>query len=149
MSILVTGAAGFIGFHLCHKLIQEGHELIGIDNVNDYYDQRLKFSRLNLLKTAVAAEHQGTFEFIKCNISGPTALSSVFAKHNPTVVVNLAAQAGVRYSIHNPSAYIESNQLVLPISLNVADTLMFEIFYMLVALFMAEMKNILFLKMTL
>ena len=109
MSILVTGAAGFIGFHLCHKLIQEGHELIGIDNVNDYYDQRLKFSRLNLLKTASAAEHQGTFEFIKCNISDSTALSSVFAKHNPTVVVNLAAQAGVRYSIHNPSAYIESN----------------------------------------
>ncbi|MCI9635489.1 MAG: NAD-dependent epimerase/dehydratase family protein [Hungatella sp.] len=104
-TILVTGAAGFIGSHLIKKLCQDmpGTRIIGIDNLNDYYDVRLKESRLRDLSPFP------TFLFIKGNIADQSCVESVFKTYHPAVVVNLAAQAGVRYSITNPDAYIESN----------------------------------------
>ena len=104
-TILVTGAAGFIGSHLIKKLCQDmpGTRIIGIDNLNDYYDVRLKESRLRDLSPFP------TFLFIKGNIADQSRVESVFKTYHPAVVVNLAAQAGVRYSITNPDAYIESN----------------------------------------
>ena len=104
-TILVTGAAGFIGSHLIKKLCQDmpGTRIIGIDNLNDYYDVRLKESRLRDLSPFP------TFLFIKGNIADQSCVESVFKTYYPAVVVNLTAQAGVRYSITNPDAYIESN----------------------------------------
>jgi UDP-glucuronate 4-epimerase len=101
--VLVTGAAGFIGFHLSRKLCNAGYEVIGIDNLNDYYDVRLKESRLNILKTLP------DFSFHKIDLQDKTALDHLFSTQQFDYVVNLAAQAGVRYSITNPYAYIESN----------------------------------------
>lgn len=103
MSILISGAAGFVGFHLSKRLLCEGKMVVGYDNLNDYYDVSLKQSRLNEL-----AEHPG-FTFIKGDLADAQAVNDVFAQHHPEVVVNLAAQAGVRYSIENPRAYIDSN----------------------------------------
>ncbi len=100
---LVTGAAGFIGFHLCKYLLSLGSEIIGIDNLNDYYDVNLKNDRLNILI------NMGGFTFYKCDISNKYELENIFLKHKPKIVINLAAQAGVRYSIDNPDAYIQSN----------------------------------------
>ena len=104
-TILVTGAAGFIGSNLVKKLFQELPEtqVIGIDNMNDYYDVRLKEQRLEELM------QYPTFTFIKGNIADKQLINDTFAQYNPDIVVNLAAQAGVRYSITNPDAYIESN----------------------------------------
>lgn len=99
----ITGAAGFIGFYLSKKLLEEGCCVVGIDNLNDYYDVRLKQERLAQL------EPYENFTFIEGNISDKTQLMSVFEKYKPNVVVNLAAQAGVRYSIENPDVYIQSN----------------------------------------
>lgn len=101
--ILVTGAAGFIGFYLCEKLLQQGHEVYGIDNLNDYYDVNLKNERL-----ARITRHPN-FQFEKISLEQQDSLNSIFDKFQPDCVVNLAAQAGVRYSIQNPSAYINSN----------------------------------------
>lgn len=101
--ILVTGAAGFIGFFLAERLLQEGHEVQGLDNINDYYDVRLKETRLNILKQHPA------FSFEKASLEDNETLSQVFARFEPDYVVNLAAQAGVRYSLQNPRAYIDSN----------------------------------------
>ena len=101
--ILVTGAAGFIGFHLAQKLLDTGHDVIGYDNVNDYYDPNLKEARLAILKDC------GKFTFYRKDLIDEEALAKVFADHNPQLVVHLAAQAGVRYSLINPKAYIESN----------------------------------------
>lgn len=101
--ILVTGAAGFIGFYLCEKLLQQGHEVYGIDNLNDYYDVNLKKERLARLTL------HPNFQFEKISLEQQDALNSIFDKFQPDCVVNLAAQAGVRYSIQNPSAYINSN----------------------------------------
>lgn len=101
--ILVTGAAGFIGFCLAQKLLQLGHDVYGIDNLNDYYDVSLKQSRLDILKP-----HKN-FRFDKIALEDKTDLDKVFADFNPDCVINLAAQAGVRYSLENPSAYINSN----------------------------------------
>ncbi|MBU0992203.1 MAG: NAD-dependent epimerase [Proteobacteria bacterium] len=101
--ILVTGAAGFIGFFLSKRLLEDGFQVTGIDNLNDYYDVRLKESRLNLLK------EYSDFTFHKTDIADEEALSSIFKAADIDVVVNLAAQAGVRYSIENPQAYIQSN----------------------------------------
>lgn len=99
----VTGAAGFIGFYLCKRLLEEGCNVIGIDNMNDYYDVNLKYERLEKLKPFEK------FTFINGDISDKDKLMSVFEKYKPNIVINLAAQAGVRYSIENPDVYIQSN----------------------------------------
>ncbi len=108
MTVLVTGSAGFIGFHLSKKLINNGVPVIGIDNLNNYYDVNLKNERLNQLK--ITAKKSGTdFIFIKGNIQDELKIKEIFKIYKPEKVVNLAAQAGVRYSIENPSEYIQSN----------------------------------------
>ena len=103
MKILVTGSAGFIGFHLSKSLLEDGYEVLGIDNVNDYYDPNLKLARLEQLKP------YKNFKFERIDISHRENLSAVFKEFVPTKVVNLAAQAGVRYSIENPYAYMDAN----------------------------------------
>ncbi|MFD2131652.1 GDP-mannose 4,6-dehydratase [Pseudogracilibacillus auburnensis] len=100
---LITGAAGFIGSFLSKKLLEQGCQVIGIDNLNDYYDINLKQARFDLLKS------YKNFTFIKGDIAEKSQLTDVFAKYKPNFVVNLAAQAGVRYSIENPDVYIQSN----------------------------------------
>lgn len=100
---LITGAAGFIGFFLSKKLLDQGCRVIGIDNINDYYDVNLKYDRLEKLKPS------DKFTFIKGDISDKDMISKVFEEYKPDIVVNLAAQAGVRYSIENPDVYIQSN----------------------------------------
>lgn len=101
--ILVTGSAGFIGFHLSKRILSEGGEVIGFDNLNDYYEVSLKESRLDILKKF------DKFTFIKGNLADREAVNNLFDTYKPDIVVNLAAQAGVRYSIDNPDSYIESN----------------------------------------
>ncbi|MGQ4650678.1 NAD-dependent epimerase/dehydratase family protein [Lyngbya aestuarii] len=101
--ILVTGAAGFIGFHLCQKLLARGESVVGIDNLNDYYDVNLKQARLAQL------ENQSNFEFAKLDLANRDGMASLFAEHQPEKVAHLAAQAGVRYSLKNPYAYSDSN----------------------------------------
>lgn len=106
MKILVTGAAGFIGFHLIKALLKKEYCIVGIDNLNDYYDVALKEQRLKILNETANSE---LFTFIKMNIADRQAMSTLFSDHSFDVVINLAAQAGVRYSIENPNAYIDSN----------------------------------------
>lgn len=103
MKIMVTGTAGFIGNHLALRLLERGDEVIGIDNLNDYYDVNLKLSRLARIK-----DHPG-FTDVRLDIADRAGMEAVFKKYQPQKVVNLAAQAGVRYSIQNPHAYIDSN----------------------------------------
>lgn len=103
MKILVTGSAGFIGFNLSQRLLSRGDQVIGIDNVNNYYDVSLKEARLNLLKA------QENFGFYKLDLADKEKIEQLFSEHKFDVVVNLAAQAGVRYSLENPHAYINSN----------------------------------------
>ncbi|WP_105618971.1 GDP-mannose 4,6-dehydratase [Vallitalea okinawensis] len=100
---LITGAAGFIGFYLSKKLLEKGCRVIGIDNINGYYDVNLKYERLEKLNPFE------NFTFIKGNISDKAMIMETFVEFKPNIVVNLAAQAGVRYSIENPDVYIESN----------------------------------------
>jgi len=118
MKILVTGAAGFIGFHLVKKLSSMGHHVIGIDNINDYYDVSLKYARLYQCGIQQEVIQYGkkipgallsNYYFIKLDITDNEKLSAVFAEENFECVCNLAAQAGVRYSLKNPHAYTESN----------------------------------------
>ncbi len=106
MRVLVTGACGFIGYHLCKRLIEENIELIGIDNLNSYYDPKLKNSRLDEL---INISNHKIFNLYKKDILDKDTLKNIFNDYKPQYVVNLAAQAGVRYSIENPSAYINSN----------------------------------------
>ena len=101
--IIVTGAAGFIGFHLANRLLKAGYSVIGADNLNDYYDVNLKTARL-----AALANNTG-FRFIKIDIAEKERMASLFEKEGPEIVVHLAAQAGVRYSLINPYAYLNSN----------------------------------------
>ena len=108
--VLVTGSAGFIGFHLTKALLGLGVEVVGIDNLNNYYDPKLKTNRLENLDDFVN-EHRinELYHFVKLDISDNVALSRLFHEHDFKVVINLAAQAGVRYSLENPKAYIDSN----------------------------------------
>jgi len=103
MKILVTGAAGFIGFNLSSRLLKDGHKVYGIDNLNDYYDVNLKKSRLSI------NEKQAGFKFILGELADREKIADLFATHSFDYVINLAAQAGVRYSIENPASYIDSN----------------------------------------
>jgi len=103
MKILVTGAAGFIGFHSCIRLLEEGHEITGIDNINNYYDIQLKHSRLEKLKTKT------NFIFKKIDLADRSGIAELFKNNSFDVVLHLGAQAGVRYSIDNPFAYLDSN----------------------------------------
>lgn len=110
MKILITGSAGFIGYHLTKKLLSQGHSVLGIDNLNDYYDPALKTSRLNSLADFCIAEKcQNRYSFQKIDISDRKTVETLFKSEQFDRVVNLAAQAGVRYSIENPHAYVESN----------------------------------------
>ncbi|MFI2742790.1 NAD-dependent epimerase [Zhouia sp. PK063] len=118
MKILVTGAAGFIGFHLSKQLLSENHEVVGVDNLNDYYDVHLKIARLQELGIQVnkntaygesLTSNNYKFKFLKLSIEDRTLLPELFKKESFDVVCNLAAQAGVRYSIENPNTYIDTN----------------------------------------
>lgn len=105
MKILVTGCAGFIGFHLCKSLLDDDYEVLGIDNLNNYYDPNLKLARLKELKP------YKNFKFEKVDIADKDLITRSFQSFKPNKVVNLAAQAGVRYSIENPYAYMNSNMV--------------------------------------
>ena len=118
MKLLLTGTAGFIGFHLAKRLLADGHEIIGLDNINEYYDVRLKYARLK--ETGIASSEIAygkmlqsdvftNYRFIKLNLEDRSSIESIFSKEKFDYVVNLAAQAGVRYSIENPHTYIDSN----------------------------------------
>lgn len=106
MNILLTGVAGFIGFHLARRLLADGHTVLGLDNLNDYYNVQLKTDRLRLLKEGPDSER---FAFAKIDLADKEALDDIFQKNSFSHVVNLAAQAGVRHSLENPLAYIRSN----------------------------------------
>lgn len=118
MKILVTGTAGFIGSHLAKRLLERGDEVVGLDNINDYYDQRVKYGRLEragVLQDAIAynkivpSSLHVNYRFIKLNLEDKASLETLFASEKFDAVCNLAAQAGVRYSLSNPQAYIDSN----------------------------------------
>lgn len=100
---LLTGAAGFIGFHLAKMLLDQGATVVGFDNINDYYDTKFKYARLNIL------EKYNNFKFMKGDLADKQAVDKLFIEFKPPIVVNLAAQAGVRYSIDKPETYIHSN----------------------------------------
>ena len=108
MKILVTGNAGFIGFHAAKFLLERGNDVVGFDCVNDYYDPSLKEARLKLLET-IALRSSGKYEFIRDNLANLASVNSCFKKHKFDRVIHLAAQAGVRYSLENPHSYVESN----------------------------------------
>ncbi|MFT0714922.1 NAD-dependent epimerase [Flagellimonas lutimaris] len=120
MKILVTGAAGFIGFHVAKKLLKKGHIVLGLDNINDYYDVNLKFNRLKQLgiepsdaesfnKFCESGIYDDRFRFIRLDLADREAIAKLFKEEKLEVVCNLGAQAGVRYSLQNPQAYIDSN----------------------------------------
>lgn len=119
MKILVTGAAGFIGFHLSNVLVKQGHQVVGMDNINDYYDVNLKYARLEALgidrvsagnwRKTVSSSSYDNFSFQRLGLEDKEGLEALFSSSNFEVVCNLAAQAGVRYSLENPNAYVDSN----------------------------------------
>ncbi|AOM81657.1 NAD-dependent epimerase [Salisediminibacterium beveridgei] len=103
MNILISGAAGFIGMYLSKRLMEEGHQVVGVDNINDYYDTQLKQDRLALLN------EYGAFSFYEVDLADRARFNQIFQDNQIDVVINLAAQAGVRYSLENPHAYVDSN----------------------------------------
>ena len=103
MAILLTGVAGFIGYHVAERLLADGREVVGVDNVNDYYDPSLKWARLARL------EGRPGFRFVRADIADAAAMTALFADVKPDIVIHLAAQAGVRYSLTNPHAYVQAN----------------------------------------
>ena len=103
MKILVTGVAGFIGMHVALRLLNDGHEVVGLDNLNDYYDVDLKHARLKEIGNSER------FSFFKLDLTNRNGINELFKENRPEVVINLAAQAGVRYSLNNPHSYIDSN----------------------------------------
>ena len=117
MKVLITGTAGFIGFHLTERLLREGHAVIGVDQVNDYYDVNLKKDRLAFSgidwnvepQKGIRSSKHKQYVFYKASLEDKSAIYSIFQKEQPDAVCNLAAQAGVRYSLKNPDAYIQSN----------------------------------------
>jgi UDP-glucuronate 4-epimerase len=118
MKILITGAAGFIGFHTVNKFIDEGHEVVGLDNINDYYSPQLKYARLkesgiinDKIKWyhSVKSTNNENYSFVRMNLEDKQQLFSLFQNEKFDMVINMAAQAGVRYSIENPDVYIQSN----------------------------------------
>ena len=119
MKVLVTGAAGFIGFFTCRKLLEMGHEVYGIDNLNDYYEPSLKYARLEQLGIKKASDRDTSlftnssvyksFKFSKIDLTNSIKIDELFEREQFEIVCNLAAQAGVRYSIENPTSYIDSN----------------------------------------
>ena len=118
MKILVTGTAGFIGYHLAKKLLNRGDEVVGLDNINDYYDVNLKYARLNELGISkeeiienelISSKTYSKHKFVKMDLSDTNEMYKLFESEKFDAVCNLAAQAGVRYSIENPHAYIDSN----------------------------------------
>src|SRR5882724_3335978 len=102
-TILVTGAAGFIGFHVARQLLAEGRNVVGLDSLNSYYDPALKQARLNILR------ENTRFSFVQTDLADRPAMASLFARHHFAAVVHLAAQAGVRHSIDHPHAYVDAN----------------------------------------
>ena len=108
MKVLVTGSAGFIGFHVAKRLMERGDTVIGFDIVNDYYDLSLKQARLDVLEETARSTGAG-YDFIRENLADTEAVNACFDAHGPDRVIHLAAQAGVRYSLENPHAYVESN----------------------------------------
>ncbi len=106
---LITGGAGFIGFHLTKRLLASGADVIGFDNLNDYYDVSLKEDRLKILEEMSEKDGNGHYRFIKGDLADQNTVKGIFAENRPDIVVNLAAQAGVRYSIDHPDSYIQSN----------------------------------------
>ena len=113
MKILVTGAAGFIGANLVLRLLESAEplQIVNIDNLNDYYDPSLKEYRLGLIEAKAAAHPEHKYTFVKGDLSDRALINKIFEEFQPDIVVNLAAQAGVRYSIENPDAYIQSNMI--------------------------------------
>lgn len=118
MKILVTGTAGFIGFHLAKKLLERGDEVVGLDNINDYYDVNLKYGRLRELGITKDSIQEKAFssstkypkhKFIKLDLANREGMEKLFKEEKFDAVMHLAAQAGVRYSLENPHAYIDSN----------------------------------------
>ena len=118
MKILVTGTAGFIGFHLANHLLERGDEVVGLDNINNYYDVSLKIGRLEeagiernkiAYKELIQSKRYPNYRFIQLKLEDNAALQRLFEREQFDVVCNLAAQAGVRYSLKNPAAYINSN----------------------------------------
>tara|TARA_Y100001968_G_scaffold311057_1_gene332671 strand:- start:212 stop:1237 length:1026 start_codon:yes stop_codon:yes gene_type:complete len=108
MSILITGAAGFIGFHLCKKLLERDENVIAIDNISSYYDKNLKEARIKILEEN-SALNKVEFKLIRASITNKEIVEDIFKKYKPKIVFNLAAQAGVRYSLENPYEYIQTN----------------------------------------
>ena len=108
--ILITGAAGFIGFHVCKKLIENNKKILGLDNINSYYEPKLKKARISEI-TKMTMNSNIKWEFVKADLEEKETLNQIFKSFQPNIVIHLAAQAGVRFSITNPDSYVKSNLL--------------------------------------